>query len=386
MLWNWQLSDWTQFIFDEARLRDAETRFLKGAGVVVGSMHHLDGEARHGIVVELISQEMVDSSAIEGEILDRISVQSSIARQLGFAADKRRSNPAEAGAAELMADLYRRYAEPLTDRLLFDWHKMLMNGRRDLAGIGSYRTHADPMQIVSGALHAPRIHFEAPPSDRVPDEMARFIAWFNDSSPQGSKPLAAITRAAIVHLWFETIHPFEDGNGRLGRALAEKSLAQSLEAPTLTALAATINRYKKAYYTQLHRASQTNRIDAWMVWFADIVLEAQGRTIESIRFLIEKTRLLDRLRGRINARQEKALIRMMAEGPDGFVGELSAHNYRTITEAASATATRDLAELVELGALERVGERRYTRYHLTIANRKDVDSTDGYGTRPLQSG
>ena len=386
MLWNWQLSDWTQFIFDEARLRDAETRFLKGAGVVVGSMHHLDGEARHGIVVELISQEMVDSSAIEGEILDRISVQSSIARQLGFAADKRRSNPAEAGAAELMADLYRRYAEPLTDRLLFDWHKMLMNGRRDLAGIGSYRTHADPMQIVSGALHAPRIHFEAPPSDRVPDEMARFIAWFNDSSPQGSKPLAAITRAAIVHLWFETIHPFEDGNGRLGRALAEKSLAQSLEAPTLTALAATINRYKKAYYTQLHRASQTNRIDAWMVWFADIVLEAQGRTIESIRFLIEKPRLLDRLRGRINARQEKALIRMMAEGPDGFVGGLSAHNYRTITEAASATATRDLAELVELGALERVGERRYTRYHLTIANRKDVDSTDGYGTRPLQSG
>lgn len=386
MLWNWQLSDWTQFIFDEARLRDAETRFLKGAGVVVGSMHHLDGEARHGIVVELISQEMVDSSAIEGEILDRISVQSSIARQLGFAADKRRSNPAEAGAAELMADLYRRYAEPLTDRLLFDWHKMLMNGRRDLAGIGSYRTHADPMQIVSGALHAPRIHFEAPPSDRVPDEMARFIAWFNDSSPQGSKPLAAITRAAIAHLWFETIHPFEDGNGRLGRALAEKALAQSLEAPTLTALAATINRHKKAYYTQLHRASQTNRIDAWMVWFADIVLEAQGRTIESIRFLIEKTRLLDRLRGRINARQEKALIRMMAEGPDGFVGGLSAHNYRTITEAASATATRDLAELVELGALERVGERRYTRYHLTIANRKDVDSTDGYGTRPLQSG
>lgn len=387
MLWNWQLSDWTQFTFDEARLRDAETRFLKGAGVVVGSMHHLDGEARHGIVVELISQEMVDSSAIEGEILDRISVQSSIARQLGFAADKRRSNPAEAGAAELMADLYRRYAEPLTNRLLFDWHKMLMNGRRDLAGIGSYRTHADPMQIVSGALHAPRIHFEAPPSDRVSDEMARFIAWFNDSSPQGSKPLAAITRAAIAHLWFETIHPFEDGNGRLGRALAEKSLAQSLEAPTLTALAATINRYKKAYYTQLHRASQTNRIDAWMVWFADIVLEAQGRTIESIRFLIGKTRLLDRLRGRINARQEKALIRMMAEGPDGFVGGLSAHNYRTITEAASATATRDLAELVELGALERVGERRYTRYHLTIANRKkDVDSTDGYGTRSLQSG
>ncbi|AEG50404.1 filamentation induced by cAMP protein Fic [Sphingobium chlorophenolicum L-1] len=377
MLWNWQLSDWTQFGFDEALLRDAEARFLKGAGIVVGSMHHLDGEARQGIVIELISQEMVDSSAIEGEILDRVSVQSSIARQLGFAADKRRSNPAEAGAAELMADLYRRYAEPLTDRLLFNWHKMLMNGRHDLADIGAYRTHADPMQIVSGALHAPRVHFEAPPSDRVQEEMAPFIAWFNDSSPQGNSPMPAITRAAIAHLWFETIHPFEDGNGRLGRAIAEKALAQSLEGPTLTALASTINRHRKAYYSQLHRASQTNQIDAWMGWFADIVLEAQSRTIESIRFLIEKTRLLDRLRDRINARQEKALIRMMAEGPDGFVGGLSAHNYRTITDAASATATRDLAELVELGALNRIGERRYARYYLTIANRKGSDFANG---------
>src|SRR3546814_8971351 len=119
MLWNWQLSDWPAFSFDAALLREAEERFLKGAGVVVGSMHHLDGDARQGIVIELISQEMVDSSAIEGEVLDRASVQSSIARQLGFVSDKRRSNPAEAGAAELMADLYRRYAQPLTDEQLF---------------------------------------------------------------------------------------------------------------------------------------------------------------------------------------------------------------------------------------------------------------------------
>lgn len=276
-----------------------------------------------------------------------------------------------------MADLHRRYAEPLTDQFLFDWQKMLMNGLRDLADIGSYRTHSDPMQIVSGALHAPRVHFEAPPFDRVPKEMVQSIAWFNDSEPQGrGGGMPAITRAAIAHLWFETIHPFEDGNGRLGRAIAEKALAQSLEAPTLTALAATINRHKKAYYVQLHQASQTNQIDSWMGWFADIVLEAQGRTIESIRFVIEKTRLLDRLRGRINSRQEKALIRMMAEGPDGFVGGLSAHNYRTITDTTSATATRDLAELVELGALERVGERCYARYHLTIAKGKGDDSAD----------
>src|SRR3546814_16768790 len=137
---------------------------------------------------------------------------------------------------------------------------------------------------------------------------------------------------SIAHLWFETVHPFEDGNGRLGRAMAEKTLAQSLEAPTLTALAATINRHKKAYYAELQRASQSNQIDDWLNWFAGIVLEAQGRTIASIRFLIEKTRLLDRLRGRITARQEKALIRRMAEGPCGFVGAISAPTPPPTTE------------------------------------------------------
>lgn len=366
MRWNWQLPDWPDFQYDASRLRVAEEQFLKGAGVVVGSLHHLDGDARQGFTIELISQEMVDSSAIEGEVLDRASVQSSLARQLGFASDKRRASAAEAGAAELMADLYRTYAAPLTDEQLFGWHRMLMNGRRDIADIGTYRTHADPMQIVSGALHAPRVHFEAPPSERVPEEMRAFLDWFNASAPKGVAALPAITRAAIAHLWFETVHPFEDGNGRIGRAIAEKALAQSLEAPTLTALAETIHRNRKAYYAELQRASQDNQIDGWLEWFAETVLQAQSRTILRIRFLIEKTKLLGRLAGSINARQEKALLRMLAEGPDGFVGGLSAANYRMITDAATATATRDLAELVELGVLKRTGERRYARYHLAI--------------------
>ena len=366
MRWNWQRPDWPQFQFKKSRLREAETQFLKGSGVVVGAMQHLDKDANQQLIVQLISQEMVDSSAIEGEVLDRASVQSSIARQLGFATDKRRSTPAEAGAAELMADLYRHYAAPLTDQILFDWHAMLMNGRRDLEIIGGYRAHAEAMQIISGPLHAPHIHFEAPPSQNVPSEMAQFVEWFNKTAPTGAEPLPAIERAAVAHLWFETIHPFEDGNGRIGRALAEKALAQSLEAPTLTALAATINADKKAYYLELHRASETNHIDAWMGWFGNVVLEAQSRTLQNIRFLIEKTRFLDRLRGKLNTRQEKALLRMLAEGPDGFQGGLSAQNYRSITGATSATATRDLADLVSLGALNRTGENRYARYSLCL--------------------
>lgn len=366
MRWNWQLPDWPDFAFDPARLADMEARFLRGSGVVIGALHHLDGEAQQLLAIEVISQEIVDSSAIEGEVLDRASVQSSIARHLGLAADRRRANAAEAGAAEMMADLYRHHAAPLDDRLLFGWHAMLMGGRRDLAVIGGYREHADAMQIVSGAIHSPRVHFEAPPSSAVPGEMRTFIRWFNASAPGKAKALPAITRAGIAHLWFEFVHPFEDGNGRIGRAIAEKALAQGLEGPTLTALAETINRRRKDYYAELHLASRSNVIDRWLSWFAGIVLEAQERTIARFRFLIAKTRLLQRLEGQINARQEKALLRMFAEGPDGFRGGLSAGNYQSITDAATATATRDLAGLVEQGALIREGERRYVRYRLNL--------------------
>jgi Fic family protein len=366
MLWNWQLDDWPDLRFDPTRIRPAEEQFLKGSGVVIGALHHLDTDERHGLTIELISQEVIESSAIENEILDRASVQSSLARHLGFAADQRRANAAEAGAAELMADVYRNHAAPLDDQTLFAWHAMLMNGRRDIADVGRYRTHEDAMQIVSGAIHAPRVHFEAPPSKTIPMEMSRFIAWFNSSAPSSTKPLPAITRAAISHLWFESIHPFEDGNGRIGRAIAEKALAQSLSAPTLTALAETIHRHRKAYYAALHAGSQSNDVNSWLAWFADIVIEAQARTITRIRFLIDKTRMLDRLRGKINERQEKALLRIFREGPDGFDGGLSAGNYRTITGASLATATRDLADLVEKGALIRSGERRYARYRLTV--------------------
>jgi len=222
------------------------------------------------------------------------------------------------------------------------------------------------MQIVSGALHAPKVHFEAPPSQAVPAEMDAFIAWFNNTGPAGPSPVSALARAGIAHLWFESIHPFEDGNGRLGRAIAEKALAQGLDAPAITALAEIVQRERKDYYAQLQRASLSNRIDEWLEWFSDIALAAQQRTRDRVHFLMAKAKLLDRLRSRINARQEKALIRMFAEGPDGFRGGLSAANYRTITDAAPATATRDLAELVELGALRKEGELKHTRYYLNL--------------------
>src|SRR5207247_2611144 len=180
--------------------------------------------------------------------LERASVQSSIRKQLGLDSDNRRVKPAEQGIAEMMVGLYRSFAEPLSDKMLFTWHRTLVKGRSDLKDVGRYRTDDEPMQVVSGALHGPRVHFEAPPSSRVRREMTRFVKWFNRTAPDGADPLPALTRAGIAHIYFESIHPFEDGNGRIGRAVSEKALSQCLGQPTLTALAATILIRRKAYY------------------------------------------------------------------------------------------------------------------------------------------
>src|SRR6185437_12840319 len=212
-----------------------------------GTVQHLGSDDRNELTVEAMSAEAVTTSEIEGEILDRASVQSSIRRQLGLSSDRRQVKAAEQGIAEMMVSLSRTFAEPLSERILFESHRMLVNGRRDLKNVGAWRTDAETMQVVSGAIYAPRVHFEAPSSFVVPEEMRRFIGWFNESSPAGKNPLPALTRAGIAHLYFESIHPFEDGNGRLGRAISEKALAQSVGQPTLMALAATILLRRKAY-------------------------------------------------------------------------------------------------------------------------------------------
>jgi Fic family protein len=367
MTWNWQNPNWPIFKWDRSRLSATEEQFLLGAGVVIGAVKHLGEDEHNQLFVEVMSGEALTTSEIEGEILNRASVQSSIQRQLGLAADKRRITPAEQGIAEMMVDLYSSFSQPVSSEVLFTWHRMLTSGRKDLNDIGRFRTSREPMQIVSGPIGDPRVRFEAPPSKQVPAEMKRFIAWFNRTAPQGAEPLPAITRAGIAHLYFESIHPFEDGNGRIGRAIAEKAIAQSFGQPLLVALATTILAHQKGYYEALEKANRQMNVTTWLTWFADIALEAQRRTIAQVEFLIAKTKLLDRLRGHINERQQKALLRMFREGPEGFKGGLSAGNYSTITGASPATTTRDLADLTEKGALIRTGERKHARYALSLA-------------------
>ena len=367
MRWNWTHPDWPNFRYGSAAIEPLERKFLLSSGEILGAIRHVTGEERDWLRIELLSEEAMRTSAIEGEVLDRSSVQSSLRRQFGLTADSAPSKPREKGIAEMMVDVYSNYAEPLSDDTLCRWHGMLLSHDRGIEAIGAYRRHDDAMQIVSGRIDRPTVHFEAPPSAQVQGEMDGFVDWFNRTAPEGSAPLPALTRAALGHLWFESIHPFEDGNGRLGRALAEKSLAQNIGQPSLIALAYTIERDRKGYYDQLEAHQKTLDVTAWLLWFGEAVLNAQQVTLTRVAFFIAKAKFYDQFRDRLNDRQAKVIERMFREGPEGFKGGLSAENYIAITGTSRATTTRDLQDLVEMGALMRTGERRHTRYWLSFA-------------------
>lgn len=373
MKWNWELPDWPNFKYDESLFSALEPRFLTASGVLLGSYKHLDEEEQTALKIELMSEEALKTSEIEGEYLNRESLQSSIRHQFGLPTEHGRIPQAEQGVAEMTVDVYETWDGTLSNQTLFKWHSMLMRERRDIVDVGGYRTSSNPMQVVSGHVGKRKVHFEAPPSARMSTEMSRFVTWFNLTSPQGKQPLSALVRSGIAHLYFVSIHPFEDGNGRIGRAISEKALSQNLGRPTLIALARTIEARRKNYYVALGRANRKLDITEWLHYFADTILEAQTYTIRCVDFLIAKARFFDRLGGRLNARQQKVLSRMFAEGLEGFKGGLSAENYIRIAKTSASTATRDLKDLVEKGALIRTGELKHTRYHLNVPGIQPID-------------
>ncbi len=367
MKWNWEQPSWPEFSYDPAAVEPLERQFLLHSGEFIGACKHVSAADQDRLKIELISDEAVKTSEIEGELLNRDSVQSSLLHQFGLGPDKLRISPAERGIAEMMVSLYRTFASPLSDRMLFRWHRMLLKGNRDVAVIGGYRKGGDAMQVVSGPLHRRKVHFEAPPSNQMSKEMKAFNAWFNESAQRGKNALSSIARAGMAHLYFESIHPFEDGNGRIGRAISEKALAQSLGQPSLIALAQTIERGRKGYYAALERNNKSNDITDWLTYFGQVVLDAQATSIKRLEFYLAKAKFYERMRGQMNDRQDKAIARMFREGIDGFKGGLSAENYITITRTSRATATRDLQDLVLRGALTKTGQLKHTRYHLNLA-------------------
>ncbi len=366
MKWNWQLESWPNFTWDSDKLVVYEQSFTENAGIIIGSSQHISQEGKQNLFIDLMCTDALDSSEIEGEHLNRDSIQSSIKKELGLSAEAPRASLAERGIAKMMVNLYQTISSPLTHQVLFEWHQFLMGNSHHLEDVGQYRSHEEAMQIVSGPDYDRKIHFEAPPSKCVPAEMEQFINWFERSSPAGSASLPTLTRAGIAHLWFESIHPFEDGNGRIGRAIAEKALSQGFSKPVMTVLAKILLKKRKEYYQQLGLASKTLDLTSWLLWFANIALEAQQSTYMYIDFIIKKSVILREAEGKINPRQEKVLLRLFHAGPEGFVGGLSAKNYMSITGATIATTTRDLNDLVKKNILKRTGELKATRYFLNL--------------------
>jgi Fic family protein len=223
------------------------------------------------------------------------------------------------------------------------------------------------MQVISGTVGKEKIHFEAPPSGKVPEEIKQFLKWFNDSAPGGNSEIRkAPLRSAIAHLYFESIHPFEDGNGRIGRAVAEKALSQTLGRPVILSLSKTIEANKKAYYNALQKGQRSNEITDWIRYFAEVILSAQREARQLIEFTLKKSIFFDRFKAQLNERQLKVIRKMFEAGPDGFEGVMNATKYISITKTSKATATRDLQLLAEIKAFLISGGGRSTRYSLNM--------------------
>jgi Fic family protein len=368
MNYNWQQPDWPLFRYDLADIQDELFSIAAKMGHMSGILKGLPESMQTETVLDLMVSEAVKTSEIEGEILSRADVMSSIRNQLALNVPPQAvRDPRATGAAELMMDVRRTFAEPLSKEKLFAWHNMLLSTRTEHMRVGAWRNHAEPMQVVSGSIGKTKVHFEALPSKQVAKEMKAFIQWFNNTGPGGTQEIKlAAVRSAITHVYFESIHPFEDGNGRIGRALSEKALSQGLGYPVLLSLSKTIEANKKKYYAALQQAQRSNDITPWITYFVHTVLDAQIDAETQIDFVLKKTRFFDRHVSQLDARQTKVIRRMLEEGPQGFAGGLNAKKYIGITGVSKATATRDLQYLHDIGILQRVGAGRSTRYVLVF--------------------
>ncbi len=368
MRYNWQQPDWPEFRFDASALEESLYQVRENAGRIAGAMGALAESERNDTLTDLLVVEALKTSEIEGERLHVEHVVSSIRMHLGLQDPGDETIDARAqGAAELILAVRRTLQTTLTEEMILDWHTTLMRGYRNTAR-GVWRTHDEPMQIVSRAERVrPRVHFEAPPSNRVPAEMQKFIVWFNTTGPGAASEIkSAAIRSAIAHLYFESIHPFEDGNGRIGRAVAEKALSESLGYPSLVLLSRSIESERRDYYRALERAQRSNEISDWVKYFVHLILKAQVETERTIAFVIQKARFLQRHRNVLSERQLKVVQRMLESGSVGFVGGMTARKYGSITKVSKATATRDLSELAKLEVLRLVGAGRSVRYELNL--------------------
>lgn len=315
----------------------------------------------------VMTAEVVKSSAIEGERLNDGEVRSSLARRLGIDIGGPASvSRAVEGVVEMMLDATRNYAEPLTEERLFGWHAALFptgrSGMRQIM-VGAWRpAEVGPMQVVSDAVGREMVHFEAPEANRLPAEMKRFLDWFN-----AEPPIDPVVKASLAHFWFVTIHPFEDGNGRIARAIADMALARSDGTEQrFYSMSAQIESERKAYYAVLER-SQKGDLDItdWLTWFVACLGRSLARAEETLSAVLRKARVWERIgSGGVTERQRTVLNRLL----DGFDGKLTSSKYAKLAKCSSDTALRDIRDLLDRGVLLRnPGGGRSVSYRIAEA-------------------
>lgn len=364
----WQQPAWPAWRFDAHALSAPLAQARLHQGRVIGKAQAIGptGEAMSQVINDIWIGEVIATAAIEGQKLDAEQVRSSVMRMLGTGGNASTSRHVD-GLVEVMNDAISNFGVPLDSDRLCRWQSALFPGgtsgiRR--IEVGKFRTHAEAMQIVSGRPGKEIIHFRAPDSENVASEMARFIAWFNQ--PNG---MDGILRAAVAHLWFETIHPFEDGNGRVGRAIMDMAIAQDrLSSTRLYSTSRQMQENRAAYYDALNQAQRGDLdITGWLLWFVEQFSAACKKSELLIDRALEKARYwASHAEQPFNERQRKTLQKLLDAGDGGFLGGLTTEKYCKITGTSKATATRDLSDLLARGALFVRGIGRATKYYVNV--------------------
>jgi len=364
-MYNWQYENWSNFVYNEDVISNNSLKFAELSGEIFGIFKTFNSAEQQNEILDIMISEAVETSKIEGEMLSREDVRSSFLKKLGITTtiknikDKRVEN-----VVLLMLEVRNSFRTKLSEKLIKHWHSILFSNSKYINS-GVYRASEEAMQIVSGAIGKEKVHFEAPPSIQVPQEMKHFVKWYNSFKPKDNIQ-KIIIKAAITHLYFESIHPFEDGNGRIGRALIEKCLAESLNRQLILSISTAIESDKKNYYVELNNASKTLEINDWLIYFAKLLIKAQQHAIDAIRLSIRKKHFFEMYKNLLNDRQTKVLKKIFDKGAEDFEGGITAKKYISITKTTKTTATRDLQELVKHKILLRKGNGRSTHDILNV--------------------
>lgn len=373
--WIWQLPQWPELAFSAEQCQVQLANARRAQGLLLGKARAIGLEGLLPHVRDALTQEAITTSAIEGEKLDPQSVRSSIARRLGL--DSGGAPPSEGqrnleGLIDVLQDATLNTESPLTIDRMCSWHGALFpTGFSGMSRIAVGELRSVPMEVVNGAVGRTKVHYSAPPAALLESQVGAFVAWFNQSNPNtGSRPIDGLLRAALSHLWFETLHPFDDGNGRIGRAILQLAIGQDMGQPgRIVTLSRQIESCKAQYYNALERAQRSHTLDVtpWVEWMLQQIYLASEFASQTIEYSLQRIQFQASMsKQALNERQLKTMRKLLDAGPKGYVGGMTTRKHESISEVSTPTAARDLIDLANRGLLVKQGKGRSVRYYPAI--------------------